>query len=450
MRHTTRVALAVVLLIGVFISGCQFGAVPFTLAQGNIVSQGVSLMRVDAWHEAGFTGSGVKVGIWDFGFFEYDLLLGTDLPPANQLTARAFGIDIQGDPEEIQSDPDGPRHGTAVAEVVYDIAPDAEFFLFADSGEQADTIEGLRWLISEGVDVVVASLSLGELGCLDVNNSPFEPIFIEMRQAGILLVASSGNDRTAHWQGVFEDTNGDGFHDFTANDDSITFEGFEGESVDLLLSWEDPCLTSENDYELLLFDENGNLVGEGIEFNNETRAQEFISEALPADGFYDVVIEQIPGAQDVLLDLVWANGPEFEHNVVDGSVSFFEPAISPNALTVGSLVWGNLVLEDSSSQGPTKDGRIKPDVVAPTCVQTISYGGSPTSFDFENCGFSGTSAAAPHAAGVAVLIKQANPDFTPDQIQQFMESNAQDFGAPGKDNVYGSGFVQLPPPPQGD
>jgi len=46
-----------------------------------------------------------------------------------------------------------------------------------------------------------------------------------------------------------------------------------------------------------------------------------------------------------------------------------------------------------------------------------------------------------------VLVKQAYPSYTPDQLQQFLEDNADDLGAVGKDNVYGAGLVKLPPPP---
>lgn len=428
-------------LFGLFIYGCQIVEAPSSFAQGNVITQGFDVMGIESWHQAGFLGQGVKVAIWDFGFYEYDRLLGSDLPQ-NPIT-QAFGSPLEGDPEEIQVDPDGLRHGTAVAEIVYDIAPQADFYLLATSDVQSDMMAGLQWLIDEQVDVVVASLSLPDHGCLDVDASPFEPIFAQMRSAGILFIAAAGNDRLAHWQGFFEDVEGDGFHDYTPDDDGITFEGFEGDSVDLNLSWDDPCFTSSNDYDLFIYDESGEIVAESIEDNSTFGAQEILSVELPADGFYDIVIEKNSG-EDVLLDLVWANGPEFEYAVVEGSISFFEPAISPNVMTVGSVYWDELDLEESSSQGPTKDGRTKPNVVAPTCVQTISYGGSPTDAEADTCGFNGTSAAAPHAAGAAVLVKQAYPSFTPDEIQFFLEANAIDFGATGFDNVYGWGLIVLP------
>ncbi|MFO7971377.1 MAG: DUF4214 domain-containing protein, partial [Desulfobacterales bacterium] len=56
----------------------------------------------------------------------------------------------------------------------------------------------------------------------------------------------------------------------------------------------------------------------------------------------------------------------------------------------------------------------------------------------------GTSAAAPHVAGASALVKQKYPLYSPKQIRSYLASNALDLGAQGKDNVYGSGLVQLP------
>ena len=55
--------------------------------------------------------------------------------------------------------------------------------------------------------------------------------------------------------------------------------------------------------------------------------------------------------------------------------------------------------------------------------------------------FQGTSMACPHVAGVCALMLSLNPNLTPDQIEQLLKDNAEDLGDPGKDDLYGHGYV---------
>ena len=54
--------------------------------------------------------------------------------------------------------------------------------------------------------------------------------------------------------------------------------------------------------------------------------------------------------------------------------------------------------------------------------------------------FCGTSAAAPHAAGVAALALQANPSLSPSGLRAGLEATARPVGAFGPDAV-GAGLV---------
>ncbi len=135
--------------------------------------------------------------------------------------------------------------------------------------------------------------------------------------------------------------------------------------------------------------------------------------------------------------------------------SLLEPAASPNVVTVTAVCWSDTSIEPFSSRGPTLDPAVlKPDVAAPDGVSSVTEG------PFHNCGlrtsgFFGTSAAAPHVAGAAALLKQANPAFTPAQLQAELESRTADFGLPGQDTIFGAGLLTLglvpagqnPPPP---
>jgi len=82
------------------------------------------------------------------------------------------------------------------------------------------------------------------------------------------------------------------------------------------------------------------------------------------------------------------------------------------------------------------EGLIKPDVVAPSAdgmYSTTPGGGYGT--------FGGTSAAAPHVAGAALLMMQVNPDLTPAEVSMILQTTAVELGAPGKDNDYGAGRI---------
>jgi subtilisin family serine protease len=56
---------------------------------------------------------------------------------------------------------------------------------------------------------------------------------------------------------------------------------------------------------------------------------------------------------------------------------------------------------------------------------------------------SGTSFAAPLAAGAAALAWSIDPNLTPDQVEQMLESTAKDLGNPGRDQIYGWGRLNI-------
>jgi Subtilase family len=78
--------------------------------------------------------------------------------------------------------------------------------------------------------------------------------------------------------------------------------------------------------------------------------------------------------------------------------------------------------------------RQKPNITAADGVSVTGAGGFPSPFF-------GTSAAAPHAAAIAALVKSAIPAFTPTQIRGLLSSTAIDIEAPGIDRDSGAGIV---------
>ncbi|WP_157065457.1 S8 family serine peptidase, partial [Thermococcus celericrescens] len=96
---------------------------------------------------------------------------------------------------------------------------------------------------------------------------------------------------------------------------------------------------------------------------------------------------------------------------------------------------------------PTADGRLKPEVVAPG-VDIIAPRASGTSMgtpiDNYYTKASGTSMATPHVAGLAALILQAHPTWSPDKIKTALIETA-DIVKPDEiaDIAYGAGRVNV-------
>ncbi|MFK7861660.1 MAG: S8 family serine peptidase [Granulosicoccus sp.] len=114
------------------------------------------------------------------------------------------------------------------------------------------------------------------------------------------------------------------------------------------------------------------------------------------------------------------------------------------------------VINSTSAAGPTTDGRLKPDVVAPgNNVSTIYYidDGVPTEDDLIPSNFAGTSAAAPVASGIAGMVYEQlliDPavdliDISADQVKAVMIHTAKDVGIAGPDYRHGYGLVQAAP-----
>lgn len=115
-----------------------------------------------------------------------------------------------------------------------------------------------------------------------------------------------------------------------------------------------------------------------------------------------------------------------------------------NSFAVGAVNGANpnFPIASFSSRGPSPCGgsgplAIKPEVSAPGVnVRSSMPGGAYAGQD-------GTSMAAPHVAGAILLLKEAFPLLTGENLKTALYQSATDLGAPGEDNVYGRGMINL-------
>lgn len=95
------------------------------------------------------------------------------------------------------------------------------------------------------------------------------------------------------------------------------------------------------------------------------------------------------------------------------------PGSAEDAITVGALD-KNSAIAVYSSQGPTEEGRVKPNIAyVGSSVMSVAFNTGDQYTDM-----SGTSMATPGAAGVAALMYQANPDLSPFDIKNIMQESA--------------------------
>jgi hypothetical protein len=220
--------------------------------------------------------------------------------------------------------------------------------------------------------------------------------------------------------------------------DTLPFIPFgPGVETQIILSWDD-WQSVDQDYDLALFDKDGNLLAKSEEVQDGQKGQ------FPAEGFfYEFEDDEIyllaiqnydnQAKGDATFDL-FIYGGAMHPDFIVAERSLSSPSDARGAFAVGAVNWADDVLEPYSSQGPTADGRIKPDISAPSVVDSASY--TPDAFD-------GTSAATPHVAGAAALVLQAFPDYSPDEIAAFLQQRSKDLGVAGPDDAFGAGRLNL-------
>lgn len=388
-------------------------------------SEGLTGMGLEPWRQAGMLGRGARIAVVDTGFDGYWNLLGKELPP--QPTVRSFRADgdITGG---------GDLHGTAVAEVIYDVAPEASLYLvnFATEVELGAAVE---WLTVQGVQVISSSVGWPGTAYGDGTGTINEMVK-RAESRGVVWVQAAGNFGQTHWSGLFADPDGNGFHNFAGADEGNTVTLRRAKPteervfrVEIFLTWDDwDCLCQ--DYDLFLFKGDG-VVAQSTAFQNgKAPPVEHIVYTTAATGDYWIGIQRFRAARRAKLDLVVTIDYNLEHKAPQESLVV--PADSPLALTIGAVEAGTLDLRAYSSQGPTKDGRIKPNLVAADHVTTVTYGPR---------GFPGTSASAPYVAGAAALVKGARPGLSPAQVRALLQQRAMGPGSASMNNALGAGQV---------
>jgi len=336
-------------------------------------------------------------------------------------------------------------HGTAVTEAIYDLVPDAEFYLYKIV-DGTDFENAKDSCIKYGINIINHSMGWYNASYYD-GTGPICEIADSAISNGICWVNSAGNEAETHYRSVFADA-GDKTHDFSGSVGKINYFGPgtgpaynipAGSTIDVFLNW-DAYPTTTEDYDLELYYWTGstwNLVASSTndQAGGYSYPTEQISHVTTHTAPYGVVVREDTTTTDHDFTLFnWI--ASFNYQTASSSIT--DPSSATDVISVGAIDRTDYTSgpqEDFSSQGPTTDGRTKPDVAAPDNCICYAYGGP----------WSGTSLSSPHTAGVCALIKSRYPGYSNSDIRSYLYTDCTvDLETAGKDNIYGWGKVVMP------
>ena len=179
---------------------------------------GAQVHGAGPWHHAGFKGQGVKVGIIDVGFDGYEQLAKVGDNPYEKLPYVRVQEDNQWCYQHLLGAypcfvDTGIYHGTAVAEAIIDIAPEARLYLTAPINIRY-FVDSVDWLIKRrGVDVIVQARAWPYDGAGDGYNvipnldhklfavglEYVGNVVQEALESGVIWVNSAGNETKKTW-----------------------------------------------------------------------------------------------------------------------------------------------------------------------------------------------------------------------------------------------------------
>lgn len=470
---------------------------------GAVTSQGVEVINADeARSRFGVDGSGITVGVLGDSFdrnlnanfvaqpnitAQDDVATG-DLPgegnpnnyntPVSVLDDSANNSLFLSSPEDALID-----EGRALAQIVTDVAPGANILFRTAFKGPNDFARGIDELVAAGADVIVDDVS-----------SPIEPFFQDgvvaqaanrAVDAGIPYFSSAGNSNRNSYEAEFRPVAENTldikslerytFHDFNPGEEVDILQNFTlepGEGINLSFQWDEPFASAggigaSSDLDIFVLDADNNVVELGAESNIDTDALEQIAISNPTEApvEYKLLIGQnteAGGEAPNTIKYIDFGGGTSEAEYFTNSPTVFGQQNAEDVSSVGASDYRTPQhLEEFSSVGivpilfdeqgnrlPEPELRQKPDIIAPNGVNTTFFGQE----DLEEDGFlnfSGTSAASPHAAGVAALLLDAVPDATPQEVYGALEQTALDLDNPftpefdtGYDTATGFGLIQ--------
>ena len=406
-------------------------------------TEALEVTHVERWHNRGARGQGVKVAVFDIGWFSGDADPSELGPHTSHDCFVQRSCETPIDHLHPQRGSEDGIHGYACAEIVRDVAPEAELHLVRVNGFTMFE-NAARWAIRNDIDVISMSMSFYNDSFYD-GGGPFERVIAELEAHDILLVTSAGNNARQHWVGTYTDADGDGRMDFDGSNglDIVLPPG----GGNLYVNWNQHRRCGDTDLDAVVTDLDGTLVGtssdDQIAGADHCQPVERLSANSEFGGDHRLEIHHRTGLSSyVEVDVLLRRGSVVDA-IPDRSVA--DPAAHRDVFAVGAVRASNYFsgdIEGFSSWGPANNGVAKPDIAGPDGLSTDAYG---------PVGFFGTSASTPVVAGLIAVVLSDDPSLTPRQASRKLQDWAlsDDLSVSEPDPRWGAGKARLPIEPDG-
>jgi len=357
--------------------------------------------------------------------------------------------------------------GTAMLEIIYDLAPGADLLFATAFKSQASFAANIEALRNAGADIIVDDV--GYFAEAVFQDDDVASAVNTVTADGALYFSSAGNSGNLNdgtsgvWEGDFDFTgitvNGDPAHDFGGGvfANQITVDS----PFAFTLQWSDPKGGSGNDYDLYLVDPDvTTLLAASTDVQNGNDDPfEMIGSWGSADIGNRLIVVKDSGDERFLhLNAnrgrlaIATHGQTSGHSAARDAFSVAAVRVT-DAGGAGGIFNGTESVERYSSDGPRRvfyeaDGtpitpgdfsstggevRQKPDLAAADCVSTATPGFGT---------FCGTSAAAPHAAAITALLLELGGGIAPQTVRNALTGTALDIEALGWDRDSGAGIAE--------
>ncbi|MCA1915837.1 S8 family serine peptidase [Methanospirillum hungatei] len=395
-----------------------------------ITTEGDYLLQTREFRNiSGLSGEGVKVGVISDG-----------VDGLKELKALGELPDV-----EVLSDTVGGDEGLAMLQIIHDIAPNATL-LFHDRGSsQIEFVRALDQLIIHGCNIICDDITYVEPFFEDGYIS--QNIIDRVLSYNVLYITAAGNFAKEHYQAPFHGYEDQGYlwQDFQGSSGKdMKFTVPSGLAGHVILQWDDRFGASANNYDLFLYDDSGREIARSVNLQDgDDDPMEWVRFVNSADRPREFTVKVVQAAaEDALLEIyvLPLSGRSVELDPYTPEDSVFGQQAVKQALVVGAVAPGgkNLTVQEYSSRGPALirypvyELRNKPDLVAPDHITVLT--GS-----MQHAVFTGTSAAAPHIAGLAALVMSGSLGMKESEVRKII-LNATGTSPDAWDPVYGRGI----------